>query len=72
MFNIKQVNNFENKADGISNSASESGNKITDQKPGFNTGRDGRGGRQFGAFRGRGRGRHPNQIRGRGSVIYDM
>lgn len=63
---------FENKADGISNFASESGNKITDQKSGFSAGRDGRGGRQFGAFRGRGRGRHPNQSRGRGSVIYDM
>ena len=72
---------FENKANGsISNFASESGNKITDQKSGFITdqksgfsvGRDGRGGRQFGAFRGRGRGRHPNQSHGRGSVIYDM
>jgi len=67
------VYHFANKADGsISNFASESGNKITDQKSGFSTGRDGRGGRQFGAFRGRGRGRHPNQSHGRGSVIYDM
>ena len=64
---------FENKANGsISNFASENGNKITDQKSGFSVGRDGRGGRQFGAFRGRGRGRHPNQSHGRGSVIYDI
>ncbi|KAG0539867.1 hypothetical protein BDA96_03G359100 [Sorghum bicolor] len=63
-----EVYHFENKADGISNFASESGNKITDQKSGFSAGRDGRGGRQFGAFRGRGRGRHPNQSRGRGST----
>lgn len=58
---------FENRADGISNFVSENGNKITDQKSGFSVGRDGRGGRQFGAFRGRGRGSHPNQNRGRGS-----
>ncbi|XP_062181081.1 uncharacterized protein LOC133885382 [Phragmites australis] len=63
-----EVNHSENKADGISYFASENGvrNKTTDQKARFNSGRDGRDGRQFGASRGRGRGRHFNQGCGRG------
>ncbi|CAO1946364.1 unnamed protein product [Urochloa humidicola] len=62
-----EVNHFENKADGISNFASENGIRTTDQRARFNSGRDVRDGRQFGAPRGRGRGRHHNQGRGRGN-----
>nr|CAB3478649.1 unnamed protein product [Digitaria exilis] len=52
-----EENRYENKANGISH-------KTTDQKARFNSVRDGR---QFGAPRGRGRGRHYNQGRGRGN-----
>ncbi|TVU36587.1 hypothetical protein EJB05_18525, partial [Eragrostis curvula] len=64
-----EVNHFENKADGMSDFASENGgrNKTSDQKARFNAGRDGRDDRQFGSPRGRGRGRNFNQGRGRGS-----
>lgn len=62
-----EVNHFKNKADGVSNFASENRNKTTDQKAQFNAGRDSRDVRKFGASRGRGRGRHYNQGRGRGS-----
>ncbi|KAM0898386.1 hypothetical protein ACQ4PT_021980 [Festuca glaucescens] len=53
-----QVNNTNNKSDGISHVVAENGerNITTDQKSRFNPGTDGRDGRQFGPSGGRGRG----------------